>query len=85
MQLTNSQVEAAALKEKLAQRDALITQLKATPPPVPGQAELCALSLDVTEKDTRINELQNQVLTLQQALNEMNTHLKNHSPALNTP
>ncbi len=82
--LTRAQTETADLREKLAQRDAAAAELKANTPP-PGQAELCALSLDTTEKDTRINELQNQLLAVQQTIKDLTENLKNCAPANKAP
>ena len=79
-QLVNAHNEAAALRRKLADRDSLMAQLKAAP-----LSELCSLSLDVTEKDTRINELQNEVFTLQQALKEISASLQDHPAAVTAP
>ena len=78
--LAQAQTGMTALKEELARRDALIAELKATP-----QSELCSLSLDVKEKDTRINELQNQLLAVQQTIKDLNATLKTCAPAVKTP
>lgn len=82
--LTRAQTEIADLREKLARRDTAAAELKANTPP-PGQAELCALSLDTTEKDTRINELQNQLLAVQQTIKDLTENLKNCAPPNKAP